>query len=84
MRLRNRNDEIRNREKYKYPDRYWSILINIDQYWSIVTADQSLVRWNEAIYPDQYPDQYWSMLINIDQYWSIVTADQSLQRWNEA
>ena len=31
--IRNWNNEIGNREKYKSPDRYWSILINVDQYW---------------------------------------------------
>ena len=53
MRLRiNRNDAIRNGEKYKYPDQYRSILTNIDQHgnsmatipWSLVLHGPALVR----------------------------------------
>ena len=45
-------------------DQYWSILINIDQYWSglgiIVVLKQSLWPWLRKV------------PINIDQYWSIL------------
>ena len=50
----------------KSPDQYWSILINIDQYWSglgiIVVLKQSLWLWLRKV----------PILINIDQYWSIL------------
>ena len=51
----------------KSPDQYWSILINIDQYWSglgiIVVFKQSLWPWLKKSR---------SILINIDQFWSIL------------
>ena len=58
-------------------DQYWSILINIDQDFSLPKS-QTLFQNNYYADPDQYwsiliyIDQYWSKLINIDLYWSIL------------
>ena len=49
------------------PDQYWSILINIDQYWSgpFFTKIQTLSQSN-------FYAESWSILINIDLCWSIL------------
>ena len=54
------------------PDLYWSILINIDQYWSglFFTKVRDSVSKQLLCRVLIYIDQYWSILINIDQYWS--------------
>ena len=58
--------------KHIIDDKSWSILINIDQYWSgfiltkVTDSVSKQLLWQVLI----NIDQYWSILINIDQYWS--------------
>ena len=73
-------------------EKSWSILINIDQYRSILIRN----RHNSCFETESKTlvkkflinlDQYWSILINIDQYWSglgiIVVLKQSLRLWSK-
>ena len=65
------------------PDQYWSILINIDQDFSL-RKSQTLFQNNYLPSPD-----LWKVLINIDQYWSIlirtlVVLKNSLWLWKKS
>ena len=57
----------------------WSILINIDQYWSILIRTLVYQSHGFCFKTTNMPisDQYWSILINIDSHWSIlINIDQ--------
>ena len=45
----------------------WSILININQYWSELSLTKS-----HTLFQDNYYAESWSILTNIDQYWSLL------------
>ena len=59
-------------------EKSWLILINTDQYWSILIRNRynSCFETESDTLVKKNPDQYWSILINIDQYRSVLIRNR--------